>query len=75
MTALRFGELLAEADIPDGVVNIVTGLGHAAGAALVDHPGIDKISFTGSTEVGIKIGESAARNMKKSTLELGASRR
>lgn len=71
LTALRFGELLAEADIPDGVVNIVTGLGHAAGAALVDHPGIDKISFTGSTEVGIKIGESAARNMKKSTLELG----
>lgn len=71
LTALRFAELMAEADIPKGVVNIVTGFGHVVGAALVEHPGIDKISFTGSTEVGIKIGEIAARNMKKSTLELG----
>ena len=71
LTALRFGELLAEADIPNGVVNIVTGLGHVAGAALVEHPGIDKVSFTGSTEVGRRIGEIAARNMKKATLELG----
>ena len=71
LTALRFAALIAEAGIPDGVVNIVTGLGEAAGAALVAHPAIDKISFTGSTQVGRRIAEAAARNMKHFTLELG----
>jgi phenylacetaldehyde dehydrogenase len=71
LTALRFAALLAEADIPEGVVNIVTGLGENAGAALVAHPGIDKISFTGSTQVGRLIGEVCGRNMKQFTLELG----
>lgn len=71
LTALRFGELVAEAGIPDGVINIVTGDGQVAGAALVEHPDIDKISFTGSTEVGKKIGVIAAQNFKKCTLELG----
>ena len=71
LTALRFAELVAEAGIPEGVVNVVTGYGETAGAALVAHPGIDKISFTGSTQVGRLIGEAAARNMKHFTLELG----
>ena len=71
LTALRFGELLAEADIPPGVVNIVTGLGQVAGAALVEHPLVDKIGFTGSTEIGRSINQIAARDMKKVTLELG----
>jgi len=71
LTALRFAELLEEAGVPMGVVNVVTGYGEAAGAALVDHPMVDKISFTGSTEVGRRIGELAARQMKRFTLELG----
>lgn len=71
LTALRFAELVAEAGVPEGVVNIVTGFGETAGAALVAHSGIDKISFTGSTEVGRIIGEVAARQMKRFTLELG----
>lgn len=71
LTALRFATLVAEAGIPAGVVNIVTGYGDRAGAALVSHPGVDKISFTGSTEIGRKIGEAAARQMKRVTLELG----
>jgi phenylacetaldehyde dehydrogenase len=71
LTALRFAQLVAEAGVPEGVVNVVTGYGEAAGAALVAHPGIDKISFTGSTEVGRLIGEAAARQMKRFTLELG----
>jgi phenylacetaldehyde dehydrogenase len=71
LTALRFALLVAEAGIPDGVINIVTGYGEIAGAALVAHPEVDKISFTGSTQVGRIIGESAARNMKHFTLELG----
>jgi phenylacetaldehyde dehydrogenase len=71
LTALRFASLVVEAGIPDGVINIVTGYGEAAGAALVVHPELDKISFTGSTQVGRIIGESAARNMKHFTLELG----
>lgn len=71
LTALRFAKLVAEAGIPDGVVNIVTGYGEVAGAALVSHQGVDKISFTGSTQVGRLIGASAARNMKHFTLELG----
>jgi phenylacetaldehyde dehydrogenase len=71
LTALRFAELIAEAGVPPGVVNVVTGLGHVAGAALVAHPGVDKLSFTGSTEVGRRIGEAAARTFKRVTLELG----
>lgn len=71
LTALRFAQLVAEAGVPEGVVNIVTGYGEAAGAALVAHLGVDKISFTGSTQVGRLIGEVAARQMKRFTLELG----
>jgi phenylacetaldehyde dehydrogenase len=71
LTALRFARLLGEAGIPDGVVNIVTGYGQRAGAALVAHPEVDKISFTGSTRVGRLIGAAAARDMKHFTLELG----
>ncbi len=71
LTALRFAALVAEADIPAGVVNIVTGYGENAGAALVAHQGVDKISFTGSSQVGRIIGEAAGRNMKQFTLELG----
>ena len=71
LTALRLAELCAEAGIPDGVVNVVTGLGSVAGAALVDHPGVDKISFTGSTNVGRMIAASAAPRFKPYHLELG----
>jgi aldehyde dehydrogenase (NAD+) len=71
LTALRLGELIQEAGIPDGVVNIVTGLGETAGAALAGHRGIDKIAFTGSTEVGKIIVRAAAHDLKKVSLELG----
>lgn len=71
LTALRLGELILEAGFPPGVVNIVTGLGSTAGQALVDHPGVDKISFTGSTAVGRRILAAAAGNLKRVTLELG----
>ena len=71
LSALRFGELLTEAGVPPGVVNIVTGFGHEAGAALAAHPGVDKIAFTGSTEVGKLIVQAALGNLKKVTLELG----
>jgi phenylacetaldehyde dehydrogenase len=71
LSALRFGELIQQAGIPDGVVNIVTGLGETAGAALAAHPGVDKIAFTGSTEVGKLIVKAAADNLKKVSLELG----
>lgn len=71
LSALRFGELVAEAGIPDGVVNIVTGYGETAGAALAEHPGVDKIAFTGSTEVGKLIVRAAAGNLKRVSLELG----
>jgi acyl-CoA reductase-like NAD-dependent aldehyde dehydrogenase len=70
LTALRIGELALEAGIPNGVLNVVTGDGET-GAALVDHPGIDKIAFTGSTEVGREIGAKAGRALKRVTLELG----
>jgi acyl-CoA reductase-like NAD-dependent aldehyde dehydrogenase len=70
LTALRIGELALEADIPPGVVNVLTGDGET-GAALVDHPGIDKLAFTGSTEVGREIGAKAGRALKRVTLELG----
>jgi phenylacetaldehyde dehydrogenase len=71
LTALRFGELIQEAGIPDGVVNIVPGYGETAGAALAAHPGVDKVAFTGSTEVGKLILQAAAGNLKKVSLELG----
>lgn len=70
-TAVRLGELIADAGFPAGVINIVTGLGAAAGAALAEHPGIDKIAFTGSTAVGRSIMAKAAQSMKRVTLELG----
>ena len=71
LSALRLGELIQEAGIPDGVVNIVTGFGETAGAALAAHPGIDKVAFTGSTEVGKLIVRAAANDLKKISLELG----
>lgn len=71
LSALKLGELLARAGVPAGVINIVTGTGESAGAALVAHSGVDKISFTGSTEVGRGIVAAAAGNLKKLTLELG----
>ena len=63
--------MIAEAGIPDGVVNIVPGFGETAGAALAAHPDVDKVAFTGSTEVGKLILQAAAGNLKKVTLELG----
>ncbi len=71
LSALRLGELILEAGIPPGVVNIVTGYGEDAGAALASHTGINKIAFTGSTEVGKLIGKSAMENMTRVSLELG----
>jgi phenylacetaldehyde dehydrogenase len=71
LSALRLGELITEAGFPDGVVNIVTGFGEIAGAPLAAHPGVDKVAFTGSTEVGRLIVQAAAGNLKKVTLELG----
>jgi phenylacetaldehyde dehydrogenase len=71
LTALRLGELICELGFPDGVVNIVTGLGQVAGQALAEHPDVNKISFTGSTRVGKSILTAAAINMKRVTLELG----
>jgi acyl-CoA reductase-like NAD-dependent aldehyde dehydrogenase len=70
LTALRIGELALEAGIPAGVLNVLTGDGET-GAALVQHPGIDKIAFTGSTAVGREIGATAGRALKRVTLELG----
>ncbi len=70
LTALLFAQVCQQADLPAGVVNIVTGDG-STGAALVDHPGIDKIAFTGSTEVGKAIARAIAPTQKKATLELG----
>jgi len=71
LSALLLGELIQEAGIPDGVVNIVPGYGETAGAALAAHPKVDKIAFTGSTEVGKLILKAAAGNLKKVSLELG----
>jgi aldehyde dehydrogenase (NAD+) len=71
LTALRLGELIQEAGFPDGVVNIVPGFGETAGAALAQHVDVDKIAFTGSTEVGRLIMQAASGNMKKISLELG----
>ena len=71
LSALRLGELLMEAGLPDGVVNIIPGFGETAGAALAAHPDIDKIAFTGSTEVGKLIVRAASRDLRKVSLELG----
>src|SRR6202522_377697 len=71
LSALRLAELIAEAGLPDGVVNGVTGYGETAGAALAAHDDVDKVAFTGSTEVGKLILQAAAGNLKKLTLELG----
>ena len=71
LSALRLGELIQEAGFPDGVVNVVPGYGETAGAALAAHPDVDKIAFTGSTEVGKLILQAAAGNLKKVSLELG----
>ncbi len=71
LSALRLAELALEAGLPEGVLNVVTGYGETAGAALAAHPDVDKIAFTGSTEVGKSIVRAAAGNLKKVTLELG----
>ncbi|MGB6265326.1 MAG: aldehyde dehydrogenase family protein, partial [Candidatus Acidiferrales bacterium] len=71
LSALRLGELIQEAGFPDGVVNIVPGYGETAGAALAAHEDVDKVAFTGSTEVGRLIIHAAAGNLKKVSLELG----
>lgn len=71
LTALRLGEIMLEAGLPEGVLNIVTGYGHTVGAALVNHPAIDKIAFTGSTATGKIIAHAAAEGLKKVSLELG----
>jgi acyl-CoA reductase-like NAD-dependent aldehyde dehydrogenase len=70
LSALRLGELALEAGLPPGVLNVLTGDG-ATGAALVDHPDVDKVAFTGSTAVGREIGAKAGRALKRVTLELG----
>ncbi|MEM6550075.1 MAG: aldehyde dehydrogenase [Pseudomonadota bacterium] len=70
-SALEFAALTKEAGLPDGVFNVVTGLGAEAGAALVEHPDVAKISFTGSDVTGKRIYETAARTMKRVSLELG----
>jgi phenylacetaldehyde dehydrogenase len=72
LTALRLAGLMAEAGVPDGVVNVVPGFGETAGAALAAHNDVDKVAFTGSTEVGkLIVAASGASNLKKLTLELG----
>jgi phenylacetaldehyde dehydrogenase len=71
LSALRLGELMLEAGLPEGVVNIVCGFGETAGAPLAAHPDVDKVAFTGSTEVGKIIVRAAAGNLKKVSLELG----
>jgi aldehyde dehydrogenase (NAD+) len=71
LTALRLGELILEAGLPEGVVNIITGFGPTAGGAIAAHPEIDKVAFTGSTEVGREILKASAGNLKHVSLELG----
>jgi acyl-CoA reductase-like NAD-dependent aldehyde dehydrogenase len=71
LTALRLGEILLEAGIPEGVVNVITGFGPGAGSSIAEHPDIDKVSFTGSTEVGKLILQASAGNLKRVSLELG----
>ena len=71
LTGLHVAALTKEAGFPDGVVNVIPGYGQTAGAAIVNHPDVHKIAFTGSTEVGRLIQQQAAKNLKKVTLELG----
>src|SRR5439155_6835708 len=71
LSTLYFCKLIQEAGIPEGVINVVTGLGETAGAALAKHPRINRISFTGSPEVGRLVGESGGRNLIPVKLELG----
>ncbi|HEY0885263.1 MAG TPA: aldehyde dehydrogenase family protein, partial [Ramlibacter sp.] len=71
LSALRFAELALEAGYPAGVLNVVTGLGHTAGAALASHKGVEKVAFTGSTEIGKLVGKAALDNMTRVSLELG----
>jgi acyl-CoA reductase-like NAD-dependent aldehyde dehydrogenase len=71
VTALELAKLIQEAGFPEGVINIVPGYGETAGAALASHAGIDKIAFTGSTEVGKLVAKAAAENLTKVSLELG----
>ena len=71
LTSLRIAELMSEAGLPDGVVNMVPGLGHVAGQAIAEHPGVAKIAFTGSTATGRRIVQASAGNLKKVQLELG----
>jgi aldehyde dehydrogenase (NAD+) len=71
LSVLRMAELLLEAGLPEGVVNVVTGLGHEAGAALAEHRGVDRVAFTGSNETARRIVAASAGNMKRLQLELG----
>ncbi len=71
LTALELGAICIDAGLPDGVLNIVPGLGAEAGQAIVDHPGVDKLAFTGSVPTGSKIMAAAARDIKRVSLELG----
>ena len=71
LSSLRLAEIMQEAGLPDGVINVVPGYGHDAGARLAAHPHVDKIAFTGSTFTGRKIMEAAAVNMKRMSVELG----
>src|ERR1700733_15369711 len=71
LTALRLGELILEAGLPEGVLNIITGFGPGAGSSIAEHPDIDKVAFTGSTEVGKLILKASAGNLKRVSLELG----
>ena len=72
LTALRIAELIKEAGIPDGVINVISGFGETTGEYLATHPGIDKIAFTGSAEIGMKIMKNSSKNgLKRVNLELG----
>jgi phenylacetaldehyde dehydrogenase len=71
LSTLRLAEIIDEVGFPPGVVNVVTGFGETAGAAIVDHPEVDKVAFTGSTEVGRIVARNAAASLKRVTLELG----
>ena len=71
LSALLLDRLIHEAGVPEGVVNLLTGYGHTAGAAITAHPDVEKVAFTGSTEVGKAIVRASADNLKKVTLELG----
>jgi hypothetical protein len=71
LTALRLADLVAEAGFPAGVLNVITGNGHTAGDRMVKHPDVDKVAFTGSTEIGKLINRNATDTLKHVTLELG----